>query len=139
MQPTRRDLTRLLPALAAAAAAEAAGTGVLPSKTYPFDSLPVHANGPNATRPVLNGNTHTGFHLEAHFTELPPGGAPHPPHHHAHEEMIVVHQGTMEVTISGKTSRLGPGSSAYVASNVEHGWRNVGTTPALYLVMAFGS
>lgn len=138
MQPTRRDLSRLFPALAVAAAAQAGGA-VLPSKTYPFDALPVHANGANSTRPVLDGNTHTGFHLEAHFTELPPGGAPHPPHHHPHEEMIVVHQGTMEVTINGKTARLGPGSSAYVASNEEHGWRNVGTTRALYLVLAFGS
>ena len=138
MQPTRRDLARLLPALAATAAAEA-GTAVLASTTYPFDALPVHTNGPNATRPVFDGGTHTGFHLEAHFTELAPGQAPHPPHHHPQEEMIVVHQGTMEVTIDGKSARLGPGSSAFVASNEEHGWRNVGTTRALYLVMAFGS
>ena len=31
------------------------------------------------------------------------------------------------VTIAGRSANLGPGSVAYVASNEEHGWRNVGT------------
>jgi quercetin dioxygenase-like cupin family protein len=44
----------------------------------------------------------------------------------------------MEVTISGNSTRLGPGSVAYVASNLEHGWRNVGDTRAQYFVVALG-
>ena len=44
----------------------------------------------------------------------------------------------MEVTISGKAAMLGPGSVAYMASNEEHGWRNAGTTGALYFIVAFG-
>ena len=84
---------------------------------------------------MLDGKTHTGYRIEIHQTELAPGLAPHPPHHHVHEELILVWQGTMEVTISGKTSKLGPGSAAYVASGEEHGWRNVGTTQARYFVM----
>lgn len=138
MDLSRRELSRLLPALAAAAGA-ASGASVLPSKVYLFEDLPVRANGPNSGRAVFEGDTHTGFKLEAHFTELAPGEAPHPPHHHAHEEMVVVQQGTLEVTINGHSAKLGPGSAAYVASNEEHGWHNVGTTRALYLVMAFGS
>jgi quercetin dioxygenase-like cupin family protein len=72
------------------------------------------------------------------MTELGPGQAPHPPHHHVHEEMILIHEGTLEVTIAGRISRLGPGSIAYVASGEEHGWRNVGTGPANYFVLALG-
>lgn len=138
MSISRRDLPFFLPALAAAAAAEAATEPVLPSKSYRFEDLPVKASGANKSRNVFSGLTHNGFHLDMHMTELPPGGAPHPPHHHEHEEMIMIQEGTMEVTISGKSTKIGPGSTAYVASNEEHGWRNAGDTRALYFVLAMG-
>jgi quercetin dioxygenase-like cupin family protein len=76
--------------------------------------------------------------IELHITELAPGEAPHPPHHHVHEEMVILHQGTLEVTIMGRSVTLGPGSVTYVASGEEHGWRNVGTTQAQYYVLALG-
>jgi quercetin dioxygenase-like cupin family protein len=136
MKYSRRDLSLLLPILAASRAG--AQNAVLPSKTYSFDALPVHVSGPNQTRPVLDGETHAGVRIELHETELPPGGAPHPPHHHVHEEMVLIREGTMEVTIAGRTAKLGPGSVAYVASNEEHGWRNAGTTRAHYFVLAIG-
>src|SRR5258708_7421036 len=134
MQLSRRDLSFLLPALAATQAS-AEGTA-LPSKTFKFDDLPVKSNGKNKSRAVLKGDTHSGFPIEMHMTELAPGEAPHPPHHHVHEEMLMLKEGTMEVTILGKVAKIGPGSSVYVASNEEHGWRNVGTTNALYFVIA---
>ena len=52
--------------------------------------------------------------------------------------MIMIREGTLEVTIAGRSTTLGPGSIAYVASNEEHGWRNVGTTRAQYFVLALG-
>jgi quercetin dioxygenase-like cupin family protein len=136
MKYSRRDLSLLLPILAAAKGR--AQSAVLPSKTYSFDEIPVHASGANQTRPVLDGETHAGVRIELHETELPPGGAPHPPHHHVHEEMILIREGTMEVTISGRSAKLGPGSVAYVASNEEHGWHNTGSTRAHYFVLAIG-
>jgi quercetin dioxygenase-like cupin family protein len=84
---------------------------------------------------MLDGKTQTGYRIEMHQTELAPGMAPHAPHRHVHEELILVWQGTVEVTISGKSVTLGPGSAAYVASNEEHGWRNVGTVQAHYFVL----
>ena len=137
MNFSRRDFGLLLPAFAAAGVATGQ-TPALPSKTYAFDDLPVRSNGANKTRAVLDGNTHKGFPVEMHITELAPGLPPHPPHHHAHEEMIMIREGTLEVTIAGRTTKLGPGSVAYVASNEEHGWRNVGTTRAQYFVLALG-
>jgi uncharacterized cupin superfamily protein len=136
MNSTRRELAGLLPLiLAATAKADEAG---IPSKAYPFDQLPLKTNRDNQTRPVLNGMTHAGCPLEVHLTSLPPGGMPHPPHHHVHEEMILVQEGTMEVTIMGKKTRLGPGSVAFVHSNEEHGWQNVGATRSQYFVIAIG-
>ena len=137
MNYSRRDFGILLPALAVASVATAQ-TPALPSKTYAFDDLPIRTNGLNKTRAVLDGSTHGGYPVEMHITELAPGLAPHPPHHHAHEEMIMIREGTLEVTISGTSKKLGPGSVAYVASNEEHGWRNVGTTRAQYFVLALG-
>ncbi len=52
--------------------------------------------------------------------------------------MFLVREGTLEVTIGGQTSRLGPGSVAFVASNDEHGVRNVGRDHAQYFVLALG-
>lgn len=136
MKYSRRDWSFLMPLLAAAGASGQGRT--LPSKTFRFEDLKVEGAGPSHRRSVLDGETHTGYPIEVHETELAPGLAPHPPHKHAHVEMLVVHQGTLEVTINGATSRLGPGSVAYVASNEEHGWRNVGSGRANYVVFALG-
>ena len=136
MDYSRRDLSLLLPALVAVKAA--AGSSGLASKALRFQDLPVRANGENKTRAVLNGENHSGFAIEVHETELAPGNAPHPPHHHIKEEMVLVREGTLEVTISGRATTLGPGGVAYVASGEEHGWRNVGDTRAHYFVIALG-
>lgn len=129
--PSRR-LAMLLAALPAGAQ-----EAVLPSKTYRYEDLPVRpsSNGQNKSRAVLDGKTHTGFRVEMHETELGPGLAPHAPHHHVHEEMVIVNEGTIEVTIGTAVSTLGPGSVAYVESNIEHGWRNIGKTKARYYVL----
>lgn len=136
MNYSRRDLSRLLPALAAWKAA--AQNQALPSRTYLYEDLKVQVNGPNRGRAILEGDTHAGVPIELHETELAPGQMPHPPHHHVHEEMILVREGTMEVTIAGKSAKLGPGSVGFVASGEEHGWRNVGTNRARYFVLALG-
>lgn len=137
MSCSRRDFGLILPFLTAGSLA-AAEKSTLPSKTYGFESLPVRTDGQNSRRSVLEGATHKGFPIELHITELAPGLAPHPPHQHVHEEMIMIREGTLEVTISGRSTTLGAGSVAYVASNEEHGWRNVGAGRAQYFVLALG-
>ena len=128
----RRNLALIFAALQVRAQSPA-----LPSKTYKYEDLPVRpsGNGQNKSRPVLDGKTHTGFRVEMHETELGAGLAPHPPHKHVHEEMVIVNEGSLEVTIGEAVSTLGPGSVAYVESNVEHGWRNSGKTRARYYVL----
>lgn len=128
----RRQLTALL------AAASARGqTPAMPSKTFRYEDLPVRpsGNGQNRARPVLDGRTHTGMRVEMHETELGPGLAPHPPHRHVHEELVIVNEGTLEVTIGGNVSRIGAGSVAYIESNIEHGWKNTGAGKARYYVI----
>ena len=131
---SRRNLAAVLPALLAGSAA--AQKTPLGSRMLKYEDLTVRTNGANRQRPILSGPGRTGFDVTVHETELAPGLAPHASHHHVHEEMILIREGTLEVTIAGKSTTLGPGSVAYVASNEEHGWRNVCDTRARYFVLA---
>jgi mannose-6-phosphate isomerase-like protein (cupin superfamily) len=142
MSMTRRELCLMLPAslLPPALTPEsmAAQESPLPSAMFPFDKLPMHVSNGAEIRPVLKGQLATGESLEVHETILPPGGAPHPAHHHVHSEMWLIREGTVEITVNGTSYRLGPGSVGFVHSNDEHGIKNVGTTPATYFVVAVG-
>lgn len=141
MEYSRRDFALILPGIAALAAApegHAAEISVLPAKAYPFAELKATTHDGNSFREIVNGLTHENFPLEIHETTLAPGAMPHPPHHHPHEEVFLIREGTLEASIGGKSTRLGAGSAAYVASNVEHGVRNVGSDPAQYFVVELG-
>ena len=139
MSISRRDVASLLPALLAAQAAHGQDKKPMASKAFRYQDLEVKGTGkPSHSRQYIDGTTHTGYHIDMHETELSAGEMPHASHHHTHEEMVMVRDGELEVSISGKTTRIGPGGAAYVASNEEHGWRNVGTTTARYFVIAFG-
>jgi len=109
------------------------------SGVFRFEDMEARKSGAITLRQILKGDTHTGLLVDLHESELPGGQSPHAPHHHLHEEMLLVREGTMEVTIAGKVSRLGPGSVAYIASNQQHGYRNPASTPVAYFVLALGT
>ena len=142
MPVTRRELCCWLPVAILPVAAMAQDSPLqgnsLPSATWTFDQLPVNATNDGQFRAVLKGRLATGESLETHETTLPPGGMPHPAHHHVHSEMWLIREGTVELTINGASHRLGPGGVGFVRSNEEHGIKNVGTTPATYFVVAVG-
>jgi mannose-6-phosphate isomerase-like protein (cupin superfamily) len=152
MSMTRRDVLQSLPvasaslltmfgALAAAenASAQTDALPTLPSGAWTLEGLKVDKS-PNGAefRPILKGRLATGEILEVHETTLPPGGMPHPAHHHVHSEMWLVREGTVEFNVMGKKKNIGPGGFAFVASNEEHGITNVGKTAAKYFVVAVG-
>ena len=138
MDQARRELCLLVPALLVSKARGSEATG-LPSKVYTFESLPIQTSGQNAFRPIFGGKTHEGFRVALHETDLAPGAMPHPPHHHEYEEVFLIREGLLQVTIGERSSNLGPGSVAYIASNEEHGIRNVGNTHAQYFVLELGT
>ncbi len=137
MSATRRFVLQAIPMLAASSVF-AADSPSLASFIKPFDELSVKKNGQNESRPILDGLTHSGDHLEVHETTLAPGSEPHPPHQHEHEELFLMMKGTLAVTIAGKTAVIGPGGAAFVHSNEFHGVHNPGNENAQYFVVATG-
>ena len=155
MKYSRRDLGLLLPALAAAgASAQSVTPGAAPAaenaansveklpviktKSFIYNELPVTTNGKNTSRRMFTAKTHTGFKIESHSSDIAPGEVNHPPHQHLREEMMLVREGVMELTISGKPHRLGPGDVGVIGSNEIHNAKNVGTTRALYFIVNIG-
>jgi len=139
MKYSRRRFGLALPALASAVASAAPDNPkTLPSAALKYEDFKVKDNGKSKSRAVLNGQTHSGFPIEMHITELNPGESPHPPHHHVHEEAMFIQRGELDVTVNGKTTRLTPGSLFYVFSNDEHGVKNPGPDKVQYFVTALG-
>ena len=143
----RREMCLALSAVAAfggielpAEAEGAAGETLLAtSKVIAFDQLAVtrRANG-GAGRAVMEGTLPTGESLEIHETVLPPGQMPHPPHRHPNTEIMFIQEGKLEYTIDGRPMMVGPGGIVFSASNVMHGLKNVGDSPASYIVVSVG-
>lgn len=91
-------------------------------------------------RQIVEGYTTHLQKLAIHATTLEPGKSPHPPHVHAdEEELIIVKEGKLSVTIKGKTEVLGPGSIAMAMPGDEHGFNNAGETKATYYVIKYKS
>jgi len=111
---------------------------VLKTHAYLYNELPVTTNGQNKQRRMFTGKTHTGFKMESHQSDIAPGEVNHPPHQHLREEMMLVRIGTMELTISGKPLRLGPGDVGFIGSNEIHNAKNVGTVRAEYFIVNIG-
>src|SRR3982751_1137663 len=138
---SRRDLALLIPALvgvSASAQTPAAGPQrvgdaaaeplpVMATKAYRFADLEVATTGKNRQRRMFTAQTHTGFKIESHQSDIAPGEVNHPPHQHLREEMMLIREGTMELTISGKPYRLGPGDVGVIGSNELDNAKNVGT------------
>lgn len=73
-------------------------------------------------RPMLTNAM--GSAVEIFDTRGPADAGP-PLHTHAWEEIYVVLEGELDVTVAGKTSRLRAGGYAHVPANTPHGYRNV--------------
>jgi mannose-6-phosphate isomerase-like protein (cupin superfamily) len=153
MRCTRRDLGLLFPSLVVAGASAldaqqtvappAADTSVekLPvmrTQQFKYDELPVTTNGQNRQRRMFTAKTHTGFKIESHQSDIAPGEVNHPPHQHLREEMMLIREGVMELTIAGKAYRLGPGDVGVIGSNELHNAKNVGTARATYFIVNIG-
>ncbi len=109
------------------------------SGVYAWATAPVSRKTSSEQRTLLEGSTVDFRHLKIHATTLPAHQAPHPAHKHDDEELIIIKEGQLTVTIAGKTKTLGPGSIALMMPGDEHGFDNKSDKPATYYVMRYES
>ena len=107
------------------------------SAIFDWNAIPDRPASFGSGRQFFKGATATLEQLDVHVTTLNPGQAPHPPHQHANEELIIVKEGTVEFLLNGEWKKAGAGSVIFVASNQLHGLRNPGSGPATYHVISW--
>lgn len=109
------------------------------SGVYAWGNAPVTKKATSEQRTLLEGSTVDFGHLKIHATTVPPHQAPHPAHRHPDEELIIIKEGELTVTIAGKTKTLGAGSIALMMPGDEHGFENKGNAPTTYYIMRYES
>lgn len=122
-------------------AATAAGrlSDKLQSAVHVWEELEAVKTPAGERRQILSAPTATLGRLSGHATTINAGLVAHAPHRHSDEELVVVKEGLIEVTVDDVATRGGPGSIFFFASGSMHGMRNVGDTPATYYVFRFVS
>jgi quercetin dioxygenase-like cupin family protein len=136
MHISRRELSLLLPMLAAGARAqEQAPVPTIRSKAYPSDQIPYKGDDTKRSREFFLAQTHAGFQVQMHETDLGPGIEAHPLHQHVHEEIIIVTAGSLEANLDGVKQTVPTGSVLVFGSNQPHNVRNPGTVEAKYYVI----
>lgn len=127
--PNRRDLFKFTAwnALAAMAAAEK-----LPNSTRGIQQATTTHESFGDLRVYFDGPTEQLSAMTAGSLQLKPGMSPHAPHQHPEEEIMVVTEGTGEISVDGKITKVGPGSMMFCAAGTLHGIVNTGKTPLLF-------
>jgi (S)-ureidoglycine aminohydrolase len=112
----------------------------LESNVYRWRDLQVEKSETRERRPILEGSTTDLETLEIHTTTVAPKQSPHASHSHGDsEELIIVKDGKLKVTINDQSRVLGPGSVALAMPGDQHGLENAGDTPVTYYVFRYRS
>ena len=147
---SRREMVMMLPAMAAAQAAladqatpalqtppapQGPQTTPLPAKVYHSAEIPYKGDATKKARRFFYGPEQSGYNLEMHETVLGPGVETHPLHTHPHQEIIILVEGTVQVSMDGRTDTVEAGSVIFYEPNRPHNLRNAGTVPCRYYVV----
>lgn len=119
--PNRRAFlgaSAVLPFLAGFASAE---QGHLPSLVIDPANAKLTHESYGDQRIYFDGSTEQLRALTAGWLALKAGMAPHPPHQHPEEEIMLVTEGAGEITVEGKAHPVAAGSMMYCAGQRMHG------------------
>jgi (S)-ureidoglycine aminohydrolase len=83
-------------------------------------------------RDVCDKPTRLFERFEMHLTTLNPGLPSHDPHSHTPEEIILVKEGDVEMSLDDRKVKASTGDLIFIDSKIVHGLTNIGTTPATY-------
>ena len=123
------------PASQSAQAPQGPQTSALPAKIYHSADVPYKGDAKKKARRFFYGPENSGYNLEMHETVLGPGVETHPPHTHGHQEIIILVEGTVQVSMDGRTESVEAGSVIFYEPDKPHNLRNTGTVPCRYYVV----
>ena len=110
------------------------------SGAYHWADHPVKISEDRESRKILEGTSPHFEYLEIHATTQFPGAKPS--NAHANEDMeecIIVKEGTMKITIEGKSEVLGPEGVILLMPQQMHSMENIGNSNLTYYVMKYKS
>ncbi len=115
-------------------------TEQIDSKVYSFSKTEAQKTKTGEKRQLMDGETTHMENFEIHTTMLTPGNAPHGSHTHTDlEEIVLVKEGKLKVTINNESKVIGPGSVALLMPGDDHGLENAGDTNATYYIIRYKS
>ena len=117
-----------------------AQTDSLPPRIYNWDSLKPKKEESGIRREILEGSTTSLTHFEIHastlesakisFQQRPQEGI---------EELVIIKEGLLKVTIKDTTKTLGRGSIVFIMPNDAIRIENIPNSPATYYVLSYQS
>jgi (S)-ureidoglycine aminohydrolase len=117
-----------------------AQTDSLLPRVYSWDSLKANKEDSRLRRQIMKGSTTSLSMLEVHASTVAPGKAPHPPHvHDDMDELLIVKEGKIRVTINNESRILSRGAIAFAIPGDMHGFENAGDSNATYYILKYKS
>jgi len=138
-----RAMSQSAPATAPAAGGLPGPTGGakkdVVSQVIDVSKLAQRSSGVGTRRDLFDGPTITLNNMEGHISTLNVGEVSHQPHQHVNEELAILMEGKLDVSINDKHTTAEPGAVIFFASNDWHNVKSIGTVPAKYYVFNWGS
>lgn len=93
----------------------------------------LHVLGTAVELKLVGADTANQFAL---FNITAPPGSHVPTHTHLREdEVFIINEGQVEITINEKTTIADPGTTAFLPRNLPHSWRTLGDTAARFTLL----
>ena len=110
------------------------------SGAYHSADRPVKISGDRESGVFLEGTSAHLEYLRIHATTQYPGAKPRPAHANKdNEELVIVKEGTMKVTIDGKSAILGAGGVVLIMPQQMQAYENIGNSNLTYYAMQYRS
>jgi (S)-ureidoglycine aminohydrolase len=118
--------------------ATAQKTDSLPPKVYLWDSLAVKKQNGWTIRSIIEGSTTSLSWFEVRAITLEPGKASPPSSvYYDVEELLIVKEGQVNITINSVSKKLDAGSIAFAMPRMVHAVSNAGNTKAIYYALKY--
>ncbi|WP_375436855.1 cupin domain-containing protein [uncultured Hymenobacter sp.] len=113
-------------------------TKPLPSAVYSKPTQAPKQDGGRQNSEFAKGSTLDLVELAIHTSTLKPGQTNHPLQAYSDsEELVIVQEGRLTVTVKDSTKTLGPGSLLLIVAGDKQSFRNASSAPATYYVLKF--